>query len=607
MKYPRDDTMKETKNIDCFSWVPRRKGNPMSHKMKALPFILCAATSVIALGSCFNREEEGDKSLDATKTTLGVKYYNGGLRREWIDKACDAFEKDFADYSFEPGKKGIQIQKDFEKQVIQVDAVTASPYQVFVMENVDYFQFAAKNVMLDVTDVVTNPAPINAAEKENKPIVNKFYDASKDFYGLGEGGGKKYYAIPFYDSSCGINYNVDLFEDKGFYFAENKTAEGLSEADLGSYEKVSELFVQDASEKRSLGPDGKTGVIDGVDYSWDDGLPATYADFHALLTYMSSESVTPIAWNGYEKGYLISLALNLWNSSIGYEEAQNSLTFSGTSTRLLDLDSSYRPKMEKGEYVYASDLSVNGDNVYKVHQQKGLLDACNFAKTIMSNRDYYLAEGMKPSFMHTTAQNYFINGTDDPTLVSKPIGMLVEGAWWNSEATPSYKGNDKKTKRFGILPLPHATSAQIGEDNLTLSDRDSSMFINAACPENLKEAAKTFLGYLNSDRMINIFSEYTDMVRFLKADLTEETLSNMSYFGNRAYQYYSAPNTKHLDWRPQTEAASRKAGALSYRKWGFSVDASNDNPFVYFSNNPKDSGTDLFAKINKYYVTSWGK
>ena len=114
MKHPRDDTMKEIKNIDCFSWVPRRKGNPMSHKMKALPFILCAATSVLALGSCFNREEDDDQSLDATKTTLGVKYYNGGLRREWIDKVCDAFEKDFADYSFEPGKKGIQIQKDFE-------------------------------------------------------------------------------------------------------------------------------------------------------------------------------------------------------------------------------------------------------------------------------------------------------------------------------------------------------------------------------------------------------------------------------------------------------------------------------------------------------------
>jgi hypothetical protein len=214
---------------------------------------------------------------------------------------------------------------------------------------------------------------------------------------------------------------------------------------------------------------------------------------------------------------------------------------------------------------------------------------------------------MKPSFMHTTAQNYFVNGMDDPTLVSKPIGMLVEGAWWNSEATSVYKGNDKMTKRFGILPLPHPSAAQIGEDNLTLSDRDSSMFINAACPENLKKAAKTFLGYINSDRMINVFSEHTDMVRFLQADLTEDTLGKMSYFGNCVYQYYNAANTKHLDWRPQTEAASRKAGSLSYRKWGFSIDASNDNPFVYFSNNAKDTGADLFSKINRYYATSWGK
>ena len=121
------------------------------------------------------------------------------------------------------------------------------------------------------------------------------------------------------------------------------------------------------------------------------------------------------------------------------------------------------------------------------------------------------------------------------------------------------------------------------------------------------EAAKTFLSYLNSDRAMNTFSEYTDMVRLMKYDLTEETLGNMSYYGNQAYKYYHAPSTKHLDWRPLTEEASLKTSALSYRKWGFSTSANSDNPFEYFRNNQNDSGEDLFANINRYYEVSWAK
>lgn len=563
--------------------------------------LLGMATTLAGCG----REGESVGSVDETKTQLYVKYFNGGLRRAWIDKVCDDFEADYADYSFEPGKKGIQIRKDFEKNAIQVDAITKSSYQVFVMENVDYFQFVSKKTMLDITDVVKGNAPINASEKETKTIESKFYSDSKSFYNVGDSKGAKYYGIPFYDSACSINYNIDLFEEKGFYFKKGKSADSFSESELNSYGKVSELFVTDLSDEKSLGPNGRTGIIDGVDYSYDDGLPATYADFHALLTYMAAENVSPIAWNGYEKGYLTSLALSAWNNAIGYREAKNALTFSGTSTKILDLDSSYRPKKDNdGNYIYADDLSVNASNVYKTHQQKGLLDACNFVKIIMSNKDYRYGESDSPNFMHTTAQNYFINGTPNN---GKPIGMLIEGAWWNSEATDSYKSNEKMTKRFGIMPMPKPSTEQIGEENVTLSDRDSSMFINANCPENMLEAAKTFLAYLNSDRAMNTFSEYTDMMRMMNYDLTEDTLSKMSYYGKEAYKFYHAPDTRHLDWRPLTEEASLKTSALSYRKWGFSTSASSENPFEYFRSNQNDSGEDLFANINRYFDLSWAK
>ena len=590
----------------------KHKEENMFKTKKTLPLILTFFGLSTALVSCGRDDpnNESNEPIDDTKTQLWVKYHNGGLRREWMDKVCDQFESDYASYSFEPGKTGVQIRKDFEKNSIQVDAITSSSYQVFVMENVDYYQFAAKNTLLDITDVVKGNAAIDAATKESKTIESKMYKDSKDFYNLGTESEPHYYGLPFYTNACSINYNVDLFDEKGFYFAKDKTAEGFNEDELNSYEAVSELFITSLDDEKSLGPNGKTGVIDGFDYSYDDGLPATYADFHALMTYMSREGVTPIAWNGYEKGYLTSLALNAYTNSIGYDQAKNILTFSGTSTDILKLDSNFRPILDKdGNYEYEENLVVNPSNVYKTHQQKGLLDAVNFVKTIMGNKDYYLAEGFKGTFMHTTAQNYFINGMDDPTLVpnGQPIGMLVEGSWWNSEATPAYKGNEKMSKKFGILPTPKPTASQIGEGNTTLADRDSSMFINSACPENLLGVAKTFLSYLNSDKAMNTFSRYTDMMRMMDYELSEETLSNMSYYGNQMYKYFHAPDTKHIDWRPQSDEASKKTSSLSYRKWGFSIDASNDNPFEFFNKNQNASAEDLFAKINKYFSTSWSK
>ena len=586
----------------------------MFKKKTSLLVALTCFSSVLALSSCGRGNPTEEDSFDETKTTLGIKYYKGGLGRDWLDKVCDDFIETFKDYSFEPGKKGIQIRRGFEKQDVQVDAVTKmkETYQLFVMENVDYYNFLSKNTMLDVTDVVTKGAlkgisSSNELDYENDSIESKMFVDSRDFYDVGSGANKKFHGIPFYDSACSINYNIDLFEDRGFYFASGKTAEDFTDVELNSYTNVAPLFVSSAEEERSLGPDGKTGIIDGVNYSLDDGLPATYKDFYALLTYMRNENVTPMAWNGYERGYLISLALNVWNSAIGYQEARNSITFSGTSTKILDLDNNFYPKKDKdGNYLYETDLNIDSSNVYKVHQQEGLLGATQFVKNIMSNKDNYLADGFKSSFMHTTAQNYFIN-SDDPTLVEKPIGMLVEGAWWNSEASSSYNGNDKHVKRFGIMPIPHPNASKIGEPNLTLSERDSTLFINAECPENLLPAAKMFLSYVNNERSLNTFTEKTDMVRLLNYEITQETYDKLTPYGQNAYRYFTSPNTKHVDWRPMTNEAYLRGSALSYRKWGYSIDASNDNPFNYFYQNENVTAEDYFAKINKYYSLSWKK
>ena len=52
-----------------------------------------------------------------------------------------------------------------------------------------------------------------------------------------------------------------FFEDQNLYFA----------ADYRDADSLDMMFVESVDEERSLGPDGRTGVIEGIDYSADDG------------------------------------------------------------------------------------------------------------------------------------------------------------------------------------------------------------------------------------------------------------------------------------------------------------------------------------------------
>ena len=79
--------------------------------------ILSVLISVLLLGTLFsavgcNKEEE---EVDSTKTQLYVGNHGGGFGEEWLSNLIARFEEEYKDYSFEPGKVGIQVWKDTDK------------------------------------------------------------------------------------------------------------------------------------------------------------------------------------------------------------------------------------------------------------------------------------------------------------------------------------------------------------------------------------------------------------------------------------------------------------------------------------------------------------
>lgn len=553
---------------------------------------LLATTVMGSLAGCGKRGGNTEE-VDSNKTQLYVGYYYSGLGKEWIQQAKTLFEKEYADVSFEDGKKGVQVVLDLDKSGLNggslISTIKSKRDQVFFIENGDYYAFtdADNTTIADITDVVTE-----TIDGENQSIAEKMDEKSRAYYNLGTEESPKYYAVPYYEGVLGINYNIDLFEKNNWYFAYGQCADDV---DLDTVD-MNTLFVTSMDDKKSAGPDG----VEGTD---DDGLPATYKDFEALLIRIkTSGSYIPMIWNGNYLTYLIEFMNTLWADAEGKEQFSLNWSLDGTATSLVEVKNGSVSSMGTNE--------IKGNTGYKLHHQEGKLHALEFAKLCVSDSDYYHPDSFSSSLTHTDAQRQFINGTGS----GSQIAMLIDGNWWEVEGTSWFDENEssdnsKLNRRFGFMPIPKATKDKIGEERVQITLNNSMAFINANTSEESLPLAKEFLKFCHTDEVMNIFTQTTSMMRPFDYTLTEETLAKTSTYGKGMYQLHldandASKNVSIIDCYPSTPDAIEHTSLLNPKSWGWSY-GNVSNPFVQFKNNPTDTPENYFNSVIDSYTMSW--
>lgn len=553
---------------------------------------LLVTTVMGSLAGC-GRRGGNTESEDSNKTQLYVGYYYSGLGKEWIQQAKTLFEQKYADTSFEEGKKGVQIVLDLDKAGLNggdlLNTIKSKRDNVFFIENGDYYQFtdAENTTIADITDVVTS-----TVEGEDRTIEDKLDAKSRAYYNLGTTDQPKYYALPYYEGMLGLNYNIDLFEKNNWYFAAGKCADDV---DLDTVD-MNTLFVTSPDDKKSAGPDG----VEGTE---DDGLPATYKDFEALLIRIkTSGSYIPLAWCGNYLTYLVEFMNTLWADAEGVDQFNLNWSFDGTATDLVEVKNGNIKKLGK--------TAITGNTGYKLHQQEGKYHALEFAKLCVSDSDYYHPDSFSSSLTHTDVQRQFVNGTGN----GSQIAMLIDGNWWEVEATSWFDENEssensKLNRRFGFMPIPKVSKKQIGEDRVHITLNSSMTFINANTSDEVMPLAKEFLKFCHSDEVLNIFTQTTSMMRPMNYTLTEETLAKTSTYGKQMYQLHQDANDDSkkvyiLDCYPSTPETIKHTDLLNPKKWGWSY-GNVTNPFVEFKNNPTETPEDYFNNVIKSYTMSW--
>ena len=119
--------------------------------------------------------------------------------------------------------------------------------------------------------------------------------------------------------------------------------------------------------------------------------------------------------------------------------------------------------------------------------------------------------------------------------------MLIDGSYWENEAndTFEYMSNNnvndpdsRYSRKFGFMPLPKPTEED-GTKNTLFDFLYSLGFINANIEDDpvLFPLAKKFLKFVNTEQSLREFTVITGSPKALEYDLTEDDLSQMSFYG----------------------------------------------------------------------------
>lgn len=530
-------------------------------------------------------------TIDETKSQIYISYYNGGCSDTWVKQAAKIFADRYAEKSFEKDKKGVEFIWNSTKSGTAgstvLSTIGGSQDEIYFTEAVFYPDLISGDLAYDVTDALTEPL---TEFGETKSILDKLDDKYVDYFRTKT---DKYYALPLYQGYKGFFYNKDVFEENGLYILADGYVCGSSDLNFG----------KKTDGALSKGPDGKTGVENGIDYSLDDGLPATYDEFFALCDYMKNNTtVTPFIWSGKAESYLTGAIYELWADFEGAEQMELNYNFdSGVKAKdLIDtIDAD-------GNYTLLPEKEITNANAYYLQKQAGKYEALRFLRRLVDDSSYYTADSL--SSTHTAAQLNFIQNSLIP---GKEIAFISEGSWWENEAEGSFALVETKyhknryTLNYGLLPMPKASADKVGEERTIVCLNDTSVFINANVSDSKIDLLKLFYRFIHSDEILKLFNKVTGLTRAFDYELEDSELAAMSPLDRDMYSTIKGGRTNVLYALDNSDFYIKYNTNFQETNWGFTNDTYEQPWRAFIDHNdltPKEYFNGLYTRAERLWA-----
>ena len=519
----------------------------MKEKMKR---ILCLTMALLTCGSMVGCGDDGDsdRTNPNADKILNIAYFNGGVTSEWLKELEKEYEALHPDVEVSIND---ELKDELKNQQLMSDIKNRNE-DIFFTHTINYVEFVNRDLLLDISDIVKAPA---AAGEET--VENRMNDNLRTLYNVND----HYYAVPFYSNFSGAIYDVDLFEEQGLYIAKNG---GYTSGLAGAPEKAA----------------GK----DGVSGTYDDGLPATFAEYKTWLNYLSkTRGIIPYIWctdDSYRVNYLDSL-------QIGYEGANDysiNITLEGTTK---------------------DGKEITPENAYEIRDLKGRQFAIEMAKEIINNK-YYHPDSVNGSITHTQAQNTFLRSKPD----GAPIAMILEGGWWENEARSTFASIAKKTKneayaygnrRFAYMPVPKYDDKAESGETFYCTSGSVAVAINKSTKQ--AELAKDFLKFTLTEHAMSTFTKNIGLARPYEYDLEDGVYEQLTPFGQNFWDLVNNENSKiyYATKSHPFKYVTTFFGTYEWA-WGSKLDGNTYvDPYLLFLNNKSVTVADYLAGMKQRY------
>lgn len=513
-----------------------------------------------------------NSAYDETKANLSIAVYDGGVGRAWLDDAITRFEAKYENAThFQEGRTGVKISVDPNKEKYAGTKLAENGNlnkDVYFTEAVEYYTFVNDGLVADISDVVTGSM---SAYGESGTIEDKLDGTIKEFMTAKDG---KYYMLPFYDGFYGLIYDVELFEEEGFYFDKD-----------GDFTKDKTQFAN--------GPDGEEGT-------YDDGLPATYDQMIELCDQIVAKGYVPFCYSGVHNDY-VNRSFFAWGTDYeGYDSYSLNNSFSGTA-KLVKNITEQKDTMEA--IIEFEDVAITENNGYELQRQAGKYYALKMQEALFGSPKYI--GGSYNGLDYTVAQSDFIKSK----YSAKRYAMLAEGVWWENEAAPTFtalenEGKENKTERkFGFMPIPKVNAEAAGPQTM-LSLNNSFCFINKNCSN--MELAKEFMRFLHTDAEMSKFSANTSISRALEYEVTSTDRATATYYGQTIIDMKS--NLKVIYPFSATNIVTKNQGNFAMDTWLGDADKGDGktmgNAFDAFKDG-KATAKEFFNGLYNYQKGKW--
>jgi len=460
--------------------------------MKNAKRCLLLLTSSMLLSSCIGSNVITPDDNGKT-TTINFCHFQGTAGIDWLKEAAARFSEANKEVSFEEGKTGVKVNVSQTKQS-PYDNLTTDGNDIYLFEtDPDIYKLSTQNLLLDLTDVVT-------------PLLPKIdRDAQKRM----KGSDGKYYALPHYNWYTGVTYDVDLFDQKGFYFADPSESEDKVIPYSSKFGTA--RFVAGLDAKKSVGPNGIAG-------DYDDGLPSSMQELCILCDYIKASGKSPFLMAGKSSVYSFYLTTALWASLSGGDAMRD--TFCNWTDAEVDVVTGYSSSEElfcEGSGIKAPTTKkevLTSDNGYEIYSTKARYYALSFLE-LAFREGWFNEKALK------NANREVIEAHDNFVREGNETGaILYDASYWCHEAeniNAFKKWNQQhpgKKRNLSFMPLPttyegSVTTESEGKKPTLLNAGGSYLFANQKVESNpgKAKAVRAFISFLYQDSELAAFTE----------------------------------------------------------------------------------------------------